>query len=165
MKPVIEDATAEDLEAIVVIYNQAIASRVATGDTEIVLAADRCAWFESHLTSAYPLLVARLDRQVVGYAYLSPYRPGRPALEKTVEVSYYVHADFHRLGIASALLHALLERCRDLRYETAFAIVFDCNSASIALLKKAGFELWGRLPGVVHMDGATYDHLYYGRKI
>ena len=45
------------------------------------------------------------------------------------------------------------------------AILLDCNSASIALLKKYGFSEWGRLPEIACLSGCYFDHLYYGKAL
>ncbi|MDQ3429700.1 MAG: N-acetyltransferase, partial [Actinomycetota bacterium] len=44
----IRDATAEDLPAIVGIYNSAVPTRVSTADTEPISTKDRTAWFHAH---------------------------------------------------------------------------------------------------------------------
>ena len=43
----------------------------------------------------YPYLVAECDREVVGYAYASPYRL-RPAYRHTAEISVYLHSAWRR---------------------------------------------------------------------
>jgi phosphinothricin acetyltransferase len=154
-----------DLPAIVEIYNQAIALRGATADLDPVTIESRAGWFADHDPAGHPIFVAETDRRVAGWCSLSPYRPGRGALRRTAEISYYVHEDFRRMGIASRLIAHAIEDCPRLGVKTLFAILLDVNIASAKLLEKAGFERWGHMPGVADFDGAECGHLYYGRRV
>jgi len=108
----------KDLEAIVEIYNQAIAVGQKTADTTAVSIENRKAWFEEHKPNKYPILVAERDDSIIGYLTVSAYRPGRMALRHTAEVSYYVHFDHHRQGIASSLLEHAIAMCPSLQIKT-----------------------------------------------
>lgn len=161
----IRTAQTADLQAIVEIYNQAIIAGQKTGDIAPVTVEDRKQWFENHTPDEHPLLVAKDNNLIVGYCTISPYRPGRMALRHTAEVSYYIHFDHHRRGIASRLLNRAIKMCPSLEIKTLFAIVIDTNAASIRLLEKNGFEKWGYMPGVAEFNGIEVGHLYYGLKI
>jgi len=158
----IKSATLNDLPQIVSIYNQAISVGGKTADTAIFSVQQRLAWFESHQPTTFPLLVAVEQDQVVGYLTISPYRNARPAVRKTAEVSYYIHFQHHRKGIASRLLDYAIQLCPRLRLETLVALLISHNQGSIQLLKKQGFEQWACLPNIVHINGQQFDHLYYG---
>jgi len=155
----------DDLPGIVAIYNQAIAQGLRTGDIGPVTASSRLAWFEEHDSSRYPIFVARENGAVVGYASLSAYRPGRAALRRTAEVSYYVDEKCHRRGIGTRLMERAIEQARGSGFKTLLAVVIDANLGSLALLRKFGFEQWGLLPGIVEHESATYGHLYLGLRI
>ena len=161
----IRTATFDDIEMIVDIYNQAIAAGQRTADITPVSTEDRKKWFEDHSPDKYPILVAFEDNLIVGYLTISPYRPGRIALRHTAEVSYYIHFEHHRQGIASKLLHHAIDICPSLQIKTLFAILLDSNQGSIRLLEKFGFEKWGHLPRVAEFDGIEAGHLYYGLRI
>lgn len=156
-------AVPSDLAAIVAVYNQAVAVN-ATGHLDAVTVDDRRHWFESH-TASYPILIAALDGELVGWSSFSSYRPGRGALRHTAELSYYVHAAYLRRGVASALIARSIEMCGALAFNTLFAILLDDNFASITLLKKFGFEQWGHMLDVADFDGRKVGHLYYGLRI
>jgi L-amino acid N-acyltransferase YncA len=158
-------ARAEDLEALVEIYNQAIAVGQKTADITPVSMENRKAWFEEHTPDRHPLLVAEQDGSILGYLTLSAYRPGRMALRHTAEVSYYIHFDHHRQGVASKLLQQAIEMCPALQIKTLVAILIDSNQASIRLLEKFRFERWGHLPRVAEFDGMEFGHLYYGLRV
>ncbi len=158
-------AKSEDLEAIIEIYNQARAAGQKTADTTPVTNDDRKNWFEAHTPNKYPILVAEKDDVIVGYLTIDPYRPSRMALRHTAEVSYFVHFEHHRQGIASNLLKHVMSICSSLQIKTLFAIVIDSNHESIRLLEKHGFEKWGHMPRVAVFDGIEVGHLYYGLRI
>ncbi|MEM6317317.1 MAG: N-acetyltransferase family protein [Bacteroidota bacterium] len=157
-------ATLADLPALTEIYNQAIRAR-QTADTIPMTVEDRKPWFVSHQSKQYPLLVAETDNTVQGYATLSQYRGGRPALKYAVEVSYYIHQDHQRKGLGTRLLEAALESSEILGYKHAFAILLDTNKPSIHLLKKFGFEQWGHLPNIAEIDGQICGQYYYGKHL
>jgi L-amino acid N-acyltransferase YncA len=158
-------ANLEDLEAIVEIYNQAIAAGRKTADTTPVSTNDRKIWFHAHNPDKYPILVAEKDNMIIGYLTISPYRSGRMALRYTAEVSYYIPFEHHRQGVASNLLKHAISLCPSLQIKTLFAILIDTNQASIRLMEKYGFEKWGHMPHVADFDGVEVGHLYYGLRI
>ena len=102
-----------------------------------------------HITDmGLPYLVAELDGDIVGYAYVSSYR-SRPAYSHTVEDSVYVARDKHRQGLGRSLLTDLIRRCRDLGKRQMIAIIGDSrHNASIRLHENAGFRHVGTLEQV-----------------
>jgi L-amino acid N-acyltransferase YncA len=162
---IIRLARHDDLPAIVDIYNQAIQTKQSTGDLQPVTVEDRVAWFQAHPSEKYPIFVAEMDGQVVGWCSLSAYRQGRDAFRHTVEISYYISFAHHRRGIGSALVGHALSACPALQIRHVFAIVLEGNQASIHLLEKIGFEKWGYLPQIADFDGREIGHLYYGRHV
>ncbi len=158
-------AELKDIKAIVDIYNQAVKVTQKTCDTEKITVASRRQWFDEHEVDKYPIFVAELDGVVVGYATISAYRPGRKALRFTAEVSYYIHFDYHRQGIASALLQYGIRMCPSLQIKTLFAIIVNSNIASVKLMEKYGFERWGHMPCVADFEGIEVGHLYYGLRV
>lgn len=161
---IIRVALCEDLKAIVDIYNQAVAKQ-ATADMVPLLAAERRTWFTEHCPERFPILVAESEAEVVGWASLSAYRPGRGALRHTAEISYYVDAAHFRRGIAARLIDALIERAPVLGIRTLFAILLEDNQPSIAILERFGFGRWGFLPRVADFQGREVGHLYYGLRL
>ncbi len=155
-------AKPEDLEAIVEIYNQAIAAGQKTANITPVTIEDRVKWFGEHTPDRYPILVAEDSNAIVGYLTISAYRPERMALRHTAEVSYFVHFEHHRQGVASSLLRYAIGMCPSLQIKTLFAILIDSNDASVRLMEKCGFTKWGHMPRVAEFDGVEVGHLYYG---
>ena len=161
----IRNAVRDDLEQIVAIYNQAISAGQKTADTQTFTLEERINWFEHHNQNTFPLLVAVEGEQVIGYLTISAYRNGRPALNKSVEVSYYIHFKHHKKGVGSQLLQQSIMVCKELGYHTLLAILLSCNEGSISLLNKYGFKEWGRMPNIAHFGNKHFDHLYFGLHI
>ena len=162
---VIRAAGLGDLSEIVAIYNEAVQQRFATADLEPITIEQRSAWFREHDSDTFPIYVADRDGVVAGWCSLSAYRPGRGALRGTAEISYYVRADARGRGIATTLVqHAIADAPR-VGKQVLFGILLERNTASINLMKKCGFELWGRLPDVALIDGQRVSHVYYGRRV
>ena len=163
-KPVIRKAIVDDLPILTEIYNQAIQAR-QTADTVPMTTADRQAWFDGHEQERYPLFAVEKAGIVCGYATLSKYRGGRPALRTSVEVSYYLDNQYHRQGLGNLLLRYLLEVSKDLGFKHAIAILLETNLPSIGLLKKYGFTEWGHMPNIAEINGNVCGHLYYGKHL
>lgn len=153
-----------DISDLTEIYNQAILSN-RTADLDPFKSNERMQWFESHQDENFPIYVVENDRQLLGYVTLSQYRGGRGALKSVVEISYYVHSDFHRRGVGTFLLQLGLNTARTLGYKTAIAILLESNKASISLLEKFGFEKWGHMPDVAEFGEERCGHMYYGRRV
>ena len=158
-------AERKDLEAIVEIYNQAISAGQKTADLTPFTTDDRKQWFEGHTPDKYPIIVAEEKEQVLGYLTISAYRSGRNALRHTAEVSFFIHFEHHRQGIASRLLQHAIDMCPKLEIKTLFGILLDSNKASVKIFEKFGFEKWGHMPRVAEFDGIEVGHLYYGLRI
>ena len=154
-----------DLERIIEIYNQAIEDKFQTGFMEPQKVEERIGWFYEHAPGMFPLFVYIVDDKVAGWFSISPYRAGRGAFLYTVEISYFIHKDYRKMGIASQLLVYGINACRQLHYKTAIAIILDRNVASIKLMEKFGFHKWAFLPGVADFDGVECSHVYYGLKL
>ena len=154
-----------DLPRLVEIYNQAIASHVATADTIPFSVDARRGWLAAHSPDVYPIYACRnSDGLVVGYLSISPYRD-RPALARTAEVSYYVDYNRHGMGIGSALMEYALQDAPRTGKKVLIAIVLEKNTSSLRMLEKFGFRRWGYLPDVAELDGILCGQFLYGRAI
>jgi len=158
-------AEEHDLSQIVEIYNQAVAQKGATADLSPVSAESRIGWFADHKPDVYPIWVAEQSECVLGWCSMSAYRPGRMALRRTAEISYYVHEDHRRKGVASALIQHAIEQCPALKIRNLFSLLLDINEPSVRILEKFGFVKWGHMPDVAELDRKTCGHLIYGRKV
>ena len=164
MAPEIRRALPSDLERLTEIYNQAILARDCTCHLETFTAYERKDWLIEHMGEKYPLLVCVLDRKIVGYAHLSPYKD-RQAFDGAVEVTYYLDYDYRRQGLGSLLMEKLLSEAEKLGYKTATASIIGSNTASERLLLKYGFKEWGRLPKIADFGDRKEDHVFFGKYI
>jgi len=158
-------AKSGDLPAIVEIYNQAIPSHSSTARTEPVTVDERRNWYQEHDSNLHPIFVAELDGQVIGWCSLSEYRPGRPALRFTAELSYYVDSQYQRRGIGSELISHAIKKSPSLGIRNVVAVLIDRNDASRKLLEKLGFQQWGYLPQVLDFNGQECGEYYYGKRV
>ncbi len=156
-------AAAADLPAIDAIYNQAVAQHFLTADLQPIGAQRRGEWFEAHNVERYPVYVYEEEGRVLGWLSLSAYRPGREALQDVAEVSYYVDEAHRGEGIGSRLMEYALAESRRMKKRVLFAVIIEGNAASVALLKKFGFEQWGCLPQVIACYGEVRGQIYFGK--
>ncbi len=97
--------------------------------------------------ATHPWLVAERDGEIVGFAYGTRFRT-RPAYQWTAEVSVYIHAHCHRLGLGWALYTSLLECLRIQGFVHAIAVIALPNPPSVALHESLGFVQVGVFPSV-----------------
>ncbi|MEJ7841326.1 MAG: N-acetyltransferase family protein [Rubrobacter sp.] len=161
----IRDATAEDLPAIVGIYNSAVPTRVSTADTEPISTKDRTAWFHAHDPSRRPLWVMEDEDGIVGWLSLGDFYDGRPAYHATAEVGVYVSPERRGEGLGRRLVEEAVSRAPELGIKTITAGIFSHNEASVALFEGFGFEAWARFPRVADLDGVERDLLVLGLKV
>lgn len=154
-----------DLPVLVAIYNQAIRSKNATGDTQEFTIEDRKKWFESFNEKTHPLYIVETEGNVVGYCAISPYRKGRQAMKTTAEISYYIDYQFHGKSIGTKMLQHAIQDCKRISIRNLIAILLETNKPSIALLEKLNFQKWGHFPEIVEIQGEKIDHVVYGLKV
>ena len=128
-------ATPADAAAIAAIYNEGIADRIATFETEPRSATDIAGWF----TGQHLVLVAETEAGPVAFAASFPYS-SRPCYRGIGEFSVYVRRIYRGRGAGRAALAALIEAATARGMHKLTSRVFPENAASRALLKGFGFE-------------------------
>jgi phosphinothricin acetyltransferase len=161
----IHAAKEKDFQEIIKIYNHAVDEKFATADTEYVTVNSRKEWFAQHSPDTYPIYLAEENNEIVGWCSLSPHRPGRKALRSVAEISYYIHKDHRRKGIANSLITHTIKSAKALGFKNLISILLDLNKTSIYILEKFGFEKWGHLPNVAEIDGVICGQYIYGKKL
>ncbi len=148
----IRTAEEKDIPELLDIYNQEVLYGTASFDTIPKTLDERREWFFAHNVANHPLIVAERGGKLAGYASLSPYRD-KEAYKGTVELSVYVGETHRRMGVASALMKALLDSARqDASTHTVVSIITEENRASIALHEKFGFSRCG----IIHRAGIKF---------
>lgn len=160
------DATLDDLPAIVAIYNSTVPSRQVTADLEPVSVESRVAWFHAHGPQKRPLWVVE-DRQngsVIAWLSFSDFY-GRPAYQRSAEVSIYLDERARGKGLGKQLLAASLAAAPALGIDTVLGFIFGHNEASLRLFRGFGFDTWGTLSRVAVLDGVERDLVILGKRL
>jgi phosphinothricin acetyltransferase len=155
-------AALSDAPAIAAIYNQGIAERAATFETEPRSAAD-ITDRQAH-SDRYPLLVAVDGETVAGWAGLSSYRP-RACSSGIAEFSIYLDRSARGRGIGRDLLNALIASAADRGYWKLVSRIFPFNTASHALCRSCGFREVGVYEKHGCLDGQWLDVIIVERLI
>ena len=146
-------ATLADAAPIAEIYNQGIADRIATFETEPRTAAQ----IEEWLTERHLVMVAETgETGVVAFAASFPYS-NRPCYSGIGEFSVYVRRNHRGRGAGRAVLAALIEAATARGMHKLTSRVFPENTASRALLKGLGFEEIGIHRRHGQLDGLWRD--------
>ena len=162
MLPTIRQARNEDAAAIAAIYNQGIAERGATFETEPRTAEDMGPRIDE--TSRFPLLVAERGQSVVGWAGLSRYRP-RACYDGVAEFSIYLDRGARGSGCGRLLLSALIDVAGQRGYWKLVSRIFPFNTASRSLCRACGFREVGTYEKHSQLDGQWMDVVIVERLI
>ena len=161
----IRDSAPADLPAIKAIYAYHVQHGTASFELEPPSIEDMRQRRTAVLEKEMPHLVAEVAGEIVGYAYVTPYRP-RAAYRHTVEDSVYVKAGRSGQGIGGRLLAELIARCTAAGWRQMLAVVGDSrNAASLALHASQGFHPVGTLRSVGHKHGEWRDTVLMQRAL
>jgi phosphinothricin acetyltransferase len=108
------------------------------------------------VANGWPFLVGTLAGEVIGYAYVSPWR-SKPAYDHTVEDTIYLAPNHTGHGFGRQLLTELLKRAATAGARQVIAVIASGDPASTALHERAGFEEVGRLRRVGFKHGQWID--------
>jgi L-amino acid N-acyltransferase YncA len=137
MSVIIRQAEHTDAAAIAAIYNQGIAERGATFETEPRTVDD----IDTRLRDQrrFPTLVAEDAGTVVGWAGVSSYR-SRACYIGIGEFSIYLDRSARGRGLGRRLLEALVDAARERGYWKLVSRIFPFNVASRSLCRSCGFR-------------------------
>lgn len=111
-----------------------------------------------------PYLVALVDDKVVGYAYSTDFRT-RKAYRFTKEATVYVHEEFRKRGIASALYLKLFEVLKVQGIVKVMAVITIPNEKSVLFHEKLGFDLSGTIKESGYKFDQFWDVSFYEKTI
>jgi phosphinothricin acetyltransferase len=155
---VIRALTRADWPAVAAVYEEGIATRLATFETA---APGWAEWDAAHL--AGHRLVAEETGEVVGFAALAP-SSARAVYRGVAEESVYVAERARGRGIGRALLDLLITGSERDGIWTLQAGVFPENRASLALHHACGFRTVGLRERIGRLDGAWRDVVLLERR-
>jgi L-amino acid N-acyltransferase YncA len=154
---VIRPAEADDMPAVAAIFARYVLDTVITFELQPPSVQD---WREKQReleASGWPFLVAVVGEELIGYAYVMPWR-SKPAYRHTVENTIYLAPEHTGQGHGRNLLGELLTRARDASARQVIAVIADTgHPASVALHRRAKFEDVGRLRNVGYKHGQWID--------
>jgi phosphinothricin acetyltransferase len=140
-------ATPADAAAIAAIYNEGIADRIATFETE-PRTPEQLAAQLTDKGDRFPTVVVERDGRIVAWAGAGPYR-SRPAYAGVAEHSVYVARAARGAGAGRTALEALCRAYSERGFWKIVSRIFPENTASLALHERCGF----RVVGVYHRHG------------
>lgn len=148
-------ATLDDAAAVCAIYNQGIADRVATLETELRTPDERRRWLLGR-SARHPVIAAEAGGAVAGWASLNSFNP-RPAYDHVADLSVYVERAWRGRGVGRCLLEHLVPMARELGYHKMVLAAFPTNRAGIALYERIGFTRVGVYREQGRLDGVWVD--------
>jgi phosphinothricin acetyltransferase len=134
------------------IYNEGIADRIGTFETEPRTAQQIEAWFDGR----HPIVVVEAGSQVVAFASTSAYRE-RECYAGVAEFSVYVARHCRGMGAGRAAMAALLAAAEAAGFWKLLSRIFPENAASRALMAKLGFREVGIYRRHGRLDGVWRD--------
>lgn len=161
----VRDAEPRDIPAILAIYNHAIRETTAAWTNREETLDDRLNWFESRMEQGFPVLVAADgEDDILGFASFGPFRP-REGYRLTAEHTVYVAPPAQRMGAGQALLSETVRIAEERGFHLLVGAVDGDNDASLALHRKAGFQIAGRLPQAGTKFGRWLDLVLVSRTL
>ncbi|WP_353149825.1 N-acetyltransferase family protein [Flavobacterium sp.] len=163
MIPSIQRYQKEDCPAILEIINEQILTGTALYDYQPRTLEQQLAIFEDKLQKGFPIIVAKIADEIVGFGYYSEFR-FREAYKFTVEHSVYAKKNFTGNGIGNLLLTELIELAKKQNLHTMIGVIDSENENSIAFHEKFGFEK----VGFIKESGYKFDrwlHSVFMQKI
>ena len=143
----IRDAVDADVAAIRKIFNQVIAATTAIWRDDPVNPEERREWFTQRRGSGYPVIVAVLYGDVVGFASFGELSGG-VGLPLHGRATVHVRDGFRDQGIGRALMDELIDRAAAAGVRTMVAGIDAETTGSIEFHRRLGFEEVGRMPEV-----------------
>jgi 2'-hydroxyisoflavone reductase len=153
--PRVRPALADDLPAILRIYNEGIEDRVATLDTDPKSAEEIAEWFRLH-DDRYAAVVATAAGAIVGWASLNPFSE-RCAHRAIADLSVYVARWQRGRGIGSALLRDLEQRAAAAGFRKIVLHALNENEPGKRLYRRSGFAEVGVFKEHGILDGRYVD--------
>jgi len=152
-------ATVKDAEAILDIYKTYIENTRVTFEIEVPKVEAFRERMERIMVQ-FPWIVCEIDGKIAGYAYGSKHGE-RAAYRWSADLSVYIHENYHRYGLGTALYTALLEILRKQGYFTVYAGVSTPNPKSEAFHTAFGFRNLGEFKNAGYKLGGWCGVSWY----
>jgi L-amino acid N-acyltransferase len=135
-------------QAILAIYNEAIATSTALYEYQPRTLATIETWFKTKAEDNYPIIgMEDSSGNLMGFATYGTFRP-YAAYQYSVEHSVYVDAQFRNRGVGKRLLQEIISLAKQQNYHTMIGGIDGSNKISIKLHQSLGFVHCGSIKEV-----------------
>lgn len=131
-------AQQSDCPALARIYNHYVTETTVSFETTPVSTEEmerRMTTIQQH----YPYLVAEQEGEIVGYAYVHPWKE-RHAYHHTLETTVYLAPNCRHQGVGQRLVERLIEACRHTDCHALIACITAENTDSLHFHERMGFH-------------------------
>lgn len=149
---IFRDATIDDAEQIIQIYQPYIEHSTVTLATQVPTVDHYKKQMEKILNDL-SFKVAQKDEQIIGYAFANHFQEKRQAYKYTCILSIYVDPTFHGTGVSHQLYHAIETQLIDLGIVQLYSNLTSTNIAGRKFHEKMGYAIVGQMP----MFGYKFD--------
>jgi L-amino acid N-acyltransferase len=156
-------------DAILDIFNEAIANSTALYDYQPRQPESMVSWFKTKEIGNFPVIGAidcrrqtkgQRSNQLLGFASYGTFR-NWPAYKYSIEHSVYIHPEHRRKGIGFALMQQLIVAATEQQYHTMIGGIDMTNTGSIALHEQLGFTHTGTIQHAGFKFGRWLDLGFY----
>lgn len=161
----VRDATLEDAEAILKIYDYYVKNTAITFECDTPTLVEFRGRMEE-IMSRYPYLVILQDGEIKGYAYARKF-VGRAAYDWSCELTIYLDHSAQKCGLGRKLYESLQGKLKDMGVLNLYACIgypvrddeyLTTNSADFH--KHLGFEMVGKFSKCGYKFGRWYDMIW-----
>lgn len=161
----LHDAREDDMPTVQAIYAEHVLCGLSSFELEPPSLSELMRRRAEVLAKGLPYLVAKRAGEIVGYGYVTPYRP-RPGYRFTVENSVYVREGMGGQGVGQAILCELIARCEQGEWRQMVAVIGNSeNIASLKLHERQGFRRVGVFESVGFKHGRWVDTVLMQRAL
>lgn len=158
---IVQCTHAQHAQAILDIFNEAIATSTALYDYQPRPLASMETWFAAKDKGNFPVVGIEDEAgTLMAFGSFGTFRAW-PAYKYSVEHSVYVHKDFRGRGLGVAVMQALIAAARERGVHAMLGGIDATNAGSIALHERLGFKHVGTLPQVGFKFGRWLDLAFY----
>lgn len=112
----------------------------------------------------YPSYCILAKNEVIGYCYLSTFRP-KEAYDITSEITLYMHPTSTQKGLGNKVIQFLEKEAVSLGIKNLIAVVTGENDASVKLFERNGYEKAAHLKKVGNKFNRMLDVFWYQKEI
>lgn len=163
MAMLIREAKTKDIPGILSLYSVYIMETTHTFEYVVPSLESFEERFNS-ITEHFPWLVCEVDGELAGYAYASTAFK-RAAYQWDADLTVYLDARFHRMGIASALYNCLIDFLKLQGFYNLYAVITADNTPSVNFHRAYGFTDIGVFHKSGYKMGTWLDVLWMEKSI